>query len=134
MSALLPAAAQQAVMANGQLLQMDPQGRVVRRSAADGSFTPFEPFHDLWRSNPQRGQSRAASFVETGFGRGGCNVRGRTDWQGSTSVGHPRKLQTPAGGFEVVPIESSLDPDRLARQLDRGRVEPLHAQSARSAP
>lgn len=93
------------LFANGNQLQLDPQGRLMKNSAADGSFTRFEPFQDLWWSNPQRGQSRAVRFVES-FGRGN-QVDGQTEWTGSTSVGRARKLQTPAGEFEVLPIESS---------------------------
>lgn len=93
------------LLANGQQLQLDPQGRVMRNAAADGSFSQFEPFQDLWWSNPQRGQYRAVKFVER-FGHGN-QVRGQTEWSGSTSVGRARKLATPAGEFEVLPIESS---------------------------
>jgi hypothetical protein len=103
------------LLANGQQLQLDPQGRVIRSSAADGSFTQFEPFQDLWWSNPQRGQSRTVKFVES-FGRGN-QVRGQTEWSGSTSVGRARKLQTPAGEFEVLPIESG---GWWTRSLDNG--------------
>jgi hypothetical protein len=33
--------------------------------------------------------------------------KGQTEWKGSTSVGRPRKMDTPAGPYEVLPIESS---------------------------
>jgi hypothetical protein len=34
-------------------------------------------------------------------------ARGTTEWRGSASVGRPRTIETPAGSFEVMPIETS---------------------------
>jgi uncharacterized caspase-like protein len=93
------------LLANGQQVQLDPQGRLVRRVEPDGSFSRFEPHQDLWWSNPQRGQSRAVKFVEQ-FGHGE-RIAGSTEYKGSTSVGRLRKIETPAGEFEAMPIESS---------------------------
>ena len=93
------------ILANGQQLRLDPQGRLMKRTAADGSFTQFEPFQDLWWSNPQLGQRRAVDFVER-FGRG-SQVSGQTEWTGSTRVGRLRKIDTLAGPYDVMPIESS---------------------------
>jgi hypothetical protein len=93
------------LLANGQLTQMDAQGRLIREARADGSFSEFTPSQDLWWSNPKRGESHATRFVEK-FQRAD-RVNGQTEWKGSTSVGRPRKIELPAGEFEVLPIETS---------------------------
>jgi hypothetical protein len=74
------------------------------QQSPDGSVAQFEPHQDLWWSKPQPGQSRDVRFVES-FRRG--RVSGQTEWKGSASVGRARMLQTPAGEFEVLPIETS---------------------------
>lgn len=93
------------MLANGQRLAMDAQGRVTRQTAADGSYSEFVPRQELWWSRPQRGQSRDIQFQEN-FKRPD-GVRGQTEWKGSTDVGSPEKVATPAGEFEVLPMESS---------------------------
>jgi len=93
------------LLANGAQVQMDAQGRITQLRGSDGSVSTFEPRQDLWWSNPQRGERREVLFKET-FQRADAS-RGHTEWKGSTSVGRPRKIDTPAGPFEVLPIESS---------------------------
>jgi len=93
------------LLANGAQLQMDAQGRITRQSGLDGTVSTFEPSQDLWWSNPKRGQSRDVLFKET-FQRADAS-KGTTEWKGSTSVGTPRTIDTPAGPFEALPIESS---------------------------
>jgi hypothetical protein len=93
------------LLANGAQLQMDAQGRITRQSGLDGTVSTFEPSQDLWWSNPKRGQSRDVLFKET-FQRADAS-KGTTEWKGSTSVGRPRTIDTPAGPFEALPIESS---------------------------
>ena len=43
-------------------------------------------------------------YIET-FARAD-GVRGRTEWSGSASVGRARRIETPAGAFDALPIES----------------------------
>jgi hypothetical protein len=100
----------EAVLDNGQLLAdgqqtiMDAMGRLKQQRHADGSVSRYEPAQELWWSNPQRGQSRALQFTET-VQRG--EGQSQIEWKGSTRVGSPRKIETPAGEFEALPIESS---------------------------
>ena len=93
------------LLANGAQVQMDAQGRIIQIRGSDGSVSTFEPRQDLWWSNPQRGERREVLFKET-FQRADAS-RGHTEWRGSTTVGRPRKIDTPAGPYEVLPIESS---------------------------
>lgn len=93
------------LLANGAQLQMDAQGRITRQRGLDGTVSTFEPSQDLWWSNPKRGESRDVLFKET-FQRADA-TQGQTEWKGSTSVGRPRKIDTPAGPYEALPIESS---------------------------
>jgi hypothetical protein len=93
------------MLANGQKVMMDAQGRLLKRANADGSISKFEPSQDLWWSNPKRGESRDLRFIET-IQRGNGRPR-EIEWKGSTSVGKVQKIETPAGEFEVLPIESS---------------------------
>lgn len=93
------------LLANGAQLQMDPQGRTKLRRGRDGSSSEFEPHEDLWWADPKRGQGRDVSFTER-FTRAD-GARGTTEWRGSASVGRPRTIETPAGSFEVMPIETS---------------------------
>jgi hypothetical protein len=93
------------MLANGQQMVMDAQGRLKKLANADGSVSQFEPSQDLWWSNPKRGESRDLRFTET-IQRGGRKAT-EVEWKGSTSVGKAQKIDTPAGEFEVLPIESS---------------------------
>ena len=93
------------LLANGAQVQMDAQGRITMQRSADGSVSTFEPRQDLWWSNPQRGERRELLFKET-FQRADA-AKGHTEWKGAASVGRPRKIDTPAGPYEVLPIESS---------------------------
>jgi hypothetical protein len=91
--------------ANGQQLQLDPQGRPTRLARPDGGYSIFEPCQDLWWSRPQRGERRAVKFTEK-FQRGD-QMRGETEWRGGSIVARATTIQTPAGSFEVLPIESN---------------------------
>ena len=93
------------LVANGAQVQMDAQGRITMQRSADGSVSTFEPRQDLWWSNPQRGERRELLFKET-FQRADA-AKGHIEWKGAASVGRPRKIDTPAGPYEVLPIESS---------------------------
>lgn len=93
------------LLANGQQTQMDPQGRIKSTHNLDGSTSQFQPYQDLWWSNPKRGESRSVKFSE--FFQRADRSRGETEWKGSLSVGRLRKIQLPAGEFEVLPIEGS---------------------------
>jgi hypothetical protein len=93
------------LLANGERVALDAQGRYTRLTQADGSVSSFEPCQALWWSHPSPGQRRDLEFIETtlGAGPGGS---GRTEWSGSSSVGSARTISLPAGDFEVLPIES----------------------------
>lgn len=93
------------MLANGQQMMMDAQGRLKKTANADGSISQFEPSQDLWWSNPKRGESRDLRFTETI--RRGNGRASEVEWKGSTSVGKARKIDTPAGEYEALPIESS---------------------------
>jgi streptogramin lyase len=93
------------MLANGQRMMMDAQGRLLKRANPDGSVSKFEPSQDLWWSNPKRGESRDLRFTETIQRANGRSSE--IEWKGSTSVGKAQKIDTPAGEFEVLPIESS---------------------------
>lgn len=93
------------LLANGHLVKMDPQGRLTRLVNSDGSVSEFLPSQDLWWANPQRGESRAVKFMEK-LQRGN-RTSSQTEWKGSASIGRLRKIDTPAGAFDVLPIESS---------------------------
>jgi hypothetical protein len=93
------------MLANGQQMIMDAQGRLKKLANADGTVSKFEPSQDLWWSNPKRGESRDLRFTETIQRANGRSSE--VDWKGSTSVGKAQKIDTPAGEFEVLPIESS---------------------------
>ncbi len=93
------------MLANGQQMMMDAQGRLKKLANADGSVSQFEPSQDLWWSNPKRGESRDLRFTET-IQRAGSKPS-EVEWKGSTSVGKAQKIDTPAGEFEALPIESS---------------------------
>jgi hypothetical protein len=91
--------------ANGQQLQMDPQGRPTRLARPDGGYSIFEPHQDLWWARPQGGERRAVKFIEK-FQRAD-QMRGETEWRGGSVVARATKISTPAGSFDVLPIESS---------------------------
>ena len=93
------------MLANGQQMLMDAQGRLKKSANADGSVSQFEPSQDLWWSNPKLGESRDLRFTETIQRAGG--KPSEVEWKGSTSVGKAQRIDTPAGEFEVLPIESS---------------------------
>lgn len=90
--------------ANGQQLQMDPQGRPTRLARPDGSVSVFEPHQGLWWAKPQGGERRTVKFIEK-FQRAD-QMRGETEWHGRSIVARATKVDTPAGSFEVLPIES----------------------------
>lgn len=93
------------LLANGQALQMDAQGRIKSHSRPDGSVSRFEPRQDLWWADPKPGETRDVLFKEF-FERPGAE-RGQVVFEGSASVGRLRKITTPAGEFEAMPIETS---------------------------
>ena len=93
------------LLANGQALQMDAQGRIKSHSRPDGSVSRFEPRQDLWWADPKPGETRDVVFKEF-FERPGAE-RGQVLFEGSASVGRLRKITTPAGEFEAMPIETS---------------------------
>lgn len=93
------------MLANGAQMAMDAQGRITRQQGPDGTLSTYEPSQALWWSNPKRGESRDVLFKET-FQRADATT-GHTEWKGSTSVGRPRKIDTLAGPYEALPIESS---------------------------
>lgn len=93
------------LLANGQQLQLDAQGRVTRRVDADGSVTQYEPAQALWWARPAAGERRIVRYLEK-F-QGGSNAPGQVEWRGSARVGKPRQIDTPAGKFEALPVESS---------------------------
>lgn len=90
------------LLANGQATEMDAQGRVKRQR---GSVASFEPHQDLWWSNPKPGQTRDVKFKEM-LQRGSRPSR-QLEFEGSSSVGKLRKIETPAGEFEAMPIETT---------------------------
>ncbi|MDO9073638.1 MAG: caspase family protein [Rubrivivax sp.] len=93
------------LVANGQQVQLDAQGRVTRHVNAEGGVSQFDPAQALWWAKPVAGERRIVKYVEK-FRRAD-RAAGQTEWTGSARVGKLRKLQTPAGEFEVLPVESS---------------------------
>ena len=93
------------MLANSQQVALDEQGRLKSRRNIDGSLQRFEPHQDLWWSKPTPGQSRDVDFKEI-FERAD-KTRGETQFKGSSSVGRLQKIETPAGAFEALPIETS---------------------------
>ncbi len=92
------------LMANGQTVLMDPQGRMKSQRLSDGSTSSFEPHEDLWWSYPKTGQERAVDFTERLRRPGQGQVE--RQFKGSASVGRLRTIETPAGDFEALPIET----------------------------
>ncbi len=93
------------MLANGQQVALDAQGRLKMLRGADGSLQQFEPYQDLWWSKPTAGQRRDVNFKEI-FERADKS-RGETQFKGSSSVGRLQKVETPAGEFEALPIETT---------------------------
>ncbi len=93
------------MLANGHQVALDAQGRLKSLRQLDGSLQRFEPHQDLWWSKPTPGQSRDVDFKEI-FERAD-NTRGQTQFKGSSSVGRLQKIETPAGEFDALPIETS---------------------------
>ncbi|MDP2006556.1 MAG: hypothetical protein Q8K45_12840 [Rubrivivax sp.] len=93
------------LLANGQQVQLDAQGRVTRHPNAEGGVSQFEPAQALWWAKPTAGERRTVKYLEK-FSRAD-GAAGQTEWKGSARVGHLRKIETPAGEFEVLPVESS---------------------------
>jgi hypothetical protein len=93
------------LLANSQQVALDAQGRLKSLRHIDGSLQHFEPHQDLWWSKPTPGQSRDVDFKEI-FQRADRS-RGETQFKGSSSVGKLQKIETPAGEFEALPIETS---------------------------
>lgn len=80
---------------------LDAQGRTRSRSGPEGrsEFTPVEEF---WWSRPKPGESRDVEFSEI-FRRG--DGHGERRWEGEVEVGKPTRIETPAGTFDVLPME-----------------------------
>ena len=91
------------LVANGGEVQMDAQGRLKLQRFADGSQSQFQPVQDLWWARPQAGENRAVAFQEE-YVRADKSS-GHIDWRGTAQVGTLRRLETPAGEFEVLPIK-----------------------------
>jgi hypothetical protein len=105
MHAVERVAADGSLRGNGDLLQLDPQGRLQSVQRPDGTQARFEPYQDLWQSAPKPGQTRAVSFKE--YFQRADGSRGSIDWQGQSEVGKPQKVRTPGGEFEALPIETA---------------------------
>jgi hypothetical protein len=93
------------LLANGGQVQLDAQGRVTRHANAEGGVSQYEPAQALWWAKPAAGERRIVKYLEK-FNRADGTV-GQTEWKGSARVGRLRKIDTPAGSFEVLPVESS---------------------------
>jgi hypothetical protein len=84
---------------------MDPQGRIKSQRRPDGTLVASScRSQDLWWSNPKPGESRDVSFTET-FERAGA--RAASAVRRLQPRGPAAPIETPAGEFEVMPIESS---------------------------
>jgi hypothetical protein len=92
------------LLANGQSMEMDPQGRLKNLRRPDGSRSDYEPAEELWWNGAKPGESRDVKYLEN-FSRAN-GVNGKAEFRGSSSVGRPRKVKTPAGEFEALPIET----------------------------
>ena len=90
---------------NGGQGLMDPQGRLKRQRASDGTLSTFEPAQETWWARPQPGESRAVAFKETLLRADKSQVQ--IEWKGTSQVGSLRVMETPAGDFEVLPIKTS---------------------------
>jgi uncharacterized caspase-like protein len=98
---------------------LDAQGRTRSRSGPEGR-SEFQPVEEFWWSKPQRGQSRDVEFKEF-FQR--PDARGERRWSGEVEVGRRTQIQTPAGRFDVLPMEGEgwyheiLQPGNVRRSV-----------------
>lgn len=98
---------------------LDAQGRTRSRSGPEGR-SEFQPVEEFWWSRPQRGQSRDVEFKEF-FQR--TDGRGERRWSGEVEVGRRTQIETPAGRFDVLPMEGEgwyheiLQPGNLRRSV-----------------
>jgi uncharacterized caspase-like protein len=90
---------------NGGQWTMDPQGRLKKQRAADGTQSTFEPAQETWWARPQPGESRSVAFKETLLRADKSQVV--IEWRGTSQVGSLRLLETQAGEFEVLPIRTT---------------------------
>ena len=90
---------------NGGQWQMDPQGRLKKQRAEDGTQSTFEPAQETWWARPQPGESRTVAFRETLLRADKTQLL--IEWRGTSQVGSLRVLETPAGDFEVLPIKTT---------------------------
>lgn len=90
---------------NGGQWAMDPQGRLKKQRAEDGTQSTFEPAQETWWARPQPGESRNVAFKETLLRADKTQLV--IEWRGTSQVGSLRLLETPAGDFEVLPIKTS---------------------------
>ncbi len=90
---------------NGGQWLMDPQGRLKRQRAADGTQSSYEPAQETWWARPQPGESRNVAFKETLLRADRSQLQ--IEWKGTSQVGSLRVLETPAGDFEVLPIKTT---------------------------
>lgn len=90
---------------NGGQWQMDPQGRLKKQRAEDGTQSTYEPAQETWWARPQPGESRAVAFKETLLRADKTQLL--IEWRGTSQVGSLRVLETPAGDFEVLPIKTT---------------------------
>lgn len=115
---LMPDGEMQAEGSQGEQA-LDAQGRTRSRSGPEGR-SEFQPVEEFWWSKPQRGQSRDVEFKEF-FQR--SDGRGERRWSGEVEVGRRTQIETPAGRFDVLPMEGEgwyheiLQPGNLRRSV-----------------
>jgi hypothetical protein len=83
------------LLANGQSVEMDAQGRIKSQRRPDGTQSRFEPQQDLWWSNPKPGQSRDVSFKGPGWPR--CCWPAAPARPGAAGPRRPAEANPPAG-------------------------------------
>ena len=93
------------LVANGGLVQLDPQGRLKSQRYANGAQNDFDPAQEFWWARPQTGENRSTGFKEA-YVRADKS-RGQIEWRGTSQVGSLRHMETPAGDFEVLPIKTT---------------------------
>jgi hypothetical protein len=93
------------MLANGQQTELDLQGRLRSQRLPSGALSIFDPCEELWWSNPRRGEIRRVNYKETYTRPDGS--RGEIEWKGNSSVGPARRIETPAGEFDALPIETT---------------------------
>jgi hypothetical protein len=91
--------------ANGDQLQLDPEGRIRSQRHPDGSVSQYEPYQQLWWAKPRPGQEREIRYTEKYQNSDGR--QGQIEWTGDAEVGDLETLSTPGGDFVVVAIKSS---------------------------